>query len=197
MPRGTEELYRRDAIRTAGSVNGARLFQEYRYSHAKKETTFDHFLITESGVLLFDLEKGDMAALQDQVLSDFVAENAALRECDGEPSILYPYRDGVYILTHSGLYWHKLYGESIEQVIDGSFCTMNNGRRIFTGMALIETGAEPEFLILYDGKYLMRYTYDAALPAVPEGPQALRQPGQGIHLSPVPEQGKHSVLYSK
>lgn len=242
MPQGTVGLYQRDALQIAGSTNGARIFQAYRYSYAKKESAFDHFLITESGkeipleipeenytrhfyshgsffaveetgssnryykinpitgetqfltesawkathaaadenmlylanesgVLLFDLNMCDMAPLQDQVLSDFVAENASLQECDGDPSILYPYRDGVYILTHSGLYWHELYGESIEPVIDGNFCTMSDSRRIFTGMALIETEAEPDFLILYDRKELMRYTYDATLPAVPEEPQ--------------------------
>lgn len=124
------------------------------------------YLTGESGVLLYDLETGEIAAEQDRTLSDFVAENASSAE--RYSVILYPYRGGVYLLTHSGLYWHALYDKNIEQVIDGTFCAMSHSKWAFTGMALRETGAEPEFLILYDDKYLMRYTYDTSLPAVPD-----------------------------
>ena len=122
------------------------------------------YLTNENGVLLFDLKTKAAAAKQDQTLSDFVAENASLS--DQYPAVLYPYRDGVYILTRKGLFWHKLYEKNIEPIIDGALCSIVNG--YFTGMALRETEGEPEFLILYDRKKLVRYTYDASLPAVPE-----------------------------
>ena len=126
------------------------------------------YLVNENGVLLFDLNAGK-PALQDQALSEFVAENATGSPLSGEyPALLYPYGDGVYILTHRGLYWHELYGKTTEQIIDGTDCAIGNPGMILTGMALRATDGKPEFLILYDNKSLMRYTYDASLPSVPE-----------------------------
>ena len=98
-----------------------------------------------------------------------MAENATGSPLSGEyPALLYPYGDGVYILTHRGLYWHELYGKTTEQIIDGTDCAIGNPGMILTGMALRATDGKPEFLILYDNKSLMRYTYDASLPSVPE-----------------------------
>ncbi len=129
----------------------------------------DHilYLVNETGVLLYDLGTGE--ARQDQVLSDFVAEHATVSPLSGEyPALLQPYDNGVYILTHSGLYWHELYTKDVVQVIDGASCSIGNTGREFTDIALRETGGKPDFLILYDRNELVRYTYDASLPAVPE-----------------------------
>lgn len=124
------------------------------------------YLVDDTGVHLFDLEKRELRTEQDQVLSDFIAEKYDLSE--NIPTMLCPYKDGVYILTHQGMYWHRLYGETVEMVIDGGFCSMGAAGRTFTGLALRETEGEPEFFVMYDGKELVRYTYDATLPAVPE-----------------------------
>lgn len=126
------------------------------------------YLVNENGVLLFDLNAGK-TALEDQVLSKFVAENTTVSPLSGEyPALLCPYENGVYILTHRGLYWHELYGKNTEQIIDGTDCAIGNSDRMLTGMALRATEGKPEFLILFDNKNLMRYTYDASLPSVPE-----------------------------
>lgn len=124
------------------------------------------YLAGRNGVQLFDLEKGALAAEQDQVLSDFVAGKYIVSE--EIPFLLYPYQEGVYLLTHQGMYWHKLYSETVEMVIDGGYCSMGAAGKSFTGLALRETEGEPEFLVLYDGREMLRYSYDAAIPAVPD-----------------------------
>lgn len=124
------------------------------------------YLAGSSGVQIFDLEKGALAPEQDQVLSDFVAGKFIYSET--APFLLYPYQDGVYLLTHQGMYWHALYSETVEMVIDGGYCSMGTAGKSFTGLALLETEGEPEFLVLYDGREMMRYSYDAAIPTAPD-----------------------------
>lgn len=125
------------------------------------------YLVNESGILLYDL-KTEKLLPEDQVLSDFVRENAVSSDQEWYPALLSPYRDGVYILTHKGLYWHRLYDKEMELVIDGAFCSIGAPYMPFTGMILLETEGKPEFLIQYNREDLMRYTYDASLPTVPQ-----------------------------
>lgn len=134
------------------------------YAAAGEKTLY---LVSRDEVLLYDLEKEEKAGRQDQTLSDFVAENGSSWS-EEPPVLLQPWGNGVYILTRGGIYWHELYGESVEQVVDGGFCSIGDIDRKFTGMAIRETEGVPEFLVLYDNSELMRYTYDDSLPAVPE-----------------------------
>lgn len=123
------------------------------------------YLVTSDDIILHSMETGATAE-QDQVLSDFAAEHSNLSE--DTPILLYPYKNGVYLLAHTGIYWHELYTEDMDEIVDGGFCSIGDISREFTGMAVCETDTEPEFLILYNETELMRYTYDASLAAVPE-----------------------------
>ena len=128
-----------------------------------------YIIYPEKGVRIYDLEKGEMAAQQDEVLSEFLAGEAQYTQGgSGSSVVLYPFADGVYVLTRSGLYRHSLYGEEVEQLIDGSSCRIGGGSGNYIGLAVLEGAEGPDFLICYaDGK-LMRYAWDADIPAVPE-----------------------------
>ena len=124
------------------------------------------YVMGNEGVLIYDMDAEKVTEKQDQILSSFVAGKFTMKS--NIPVMIYPYGDGVYLLTRQGLYWHELYGETVDQIIDGNLCTMGNGEKVFTGMAVRETEDRPEFLVLYDGRELMRYTYDPTLPTVPD-----------------------------
>lgn len=125
------------------------------------------YLLSSDGVVLYDLERKAAAEEQDSLLSEFVAGKWG--GTFAEVSVLCcPYKGGVYLLTRQGIYWHELYSDSVDRVVDGGLYSIGDTERAFTGMALLETEGEPEFLVLYDGKELMRYAYDADIPSVPE-----------------------------
>ena len=125
------------------------------------------YLLSSDGVVLYDLERKAVAEEQDSLLSEFVAGKWG--GSFSEVSVLCcPYGGGLYLLTHQGIYWHELYSDSVDRVVDGGLCSIGDTEKAFTGMALLETEGEPEFLVLYDGEELMRYTYDAGIPSVPE-----------------------------
>lgn len=128
-----------------------------------------YILYPGEGLRIYDLGRGEMAAEQDEVLSEFLAGEAQYtRGAAGSSVVLYPLEDGVYALTHSGLYWHSLYGEEMELVIDGSMYRIGGGNGNYIGLAVLEGEERPEFLICYaDGKF-MRYAWDGDIPAVPE-----------------------------
>ena len=128
-----------------------------------------YILYPGEGLRIYDLGKGEMAVRQDEVLSEFLAGEAQYTQgAAGSSVVLYPLEDGVYALTRSGLYWHRLYGEEVELLIDGSFCRIGGGGGNYIGLAVLEGAERPEFLICYaDGKF-MRYAWDGDIPAVPE-----------------------------
>lgn len=126
------------------------------------------YIVTENGLILYDLGKQQVSAEQDEVLTNFLAGKAVFCR-EGQTVQLYPYGDGVYILIHNGVYWHERYGKTVEQVVNGRICSISNEDRNFLGMALLETGDRPEFLIAYTDGVLERYSYDETLPAMPEG----------------------------
>lgn len=142
------------------------------------------FVIHGNGVLLFDLQKNQVAARQDEVLSSFFSgkQEAFL---NGETTILlYPLGEDIYVLTHDGIFLHKLYGESMEPIVDGGSCAIGDIRRGFAGMAVTggsrdeigesentgeeNAGSDKVFTILYTDGGLMRYAKDDSLPAQPE-----------------------------
>lgn len=129
------------------------------------------YLAHADGVLVYDQEKGGFAETQDEVLSRFVAENAGGNAPRRSELHMYPYQDGLWLLSKSGLYWHSLYGEEMELVIDGDTCGIGDLDSGFVGLAVCESGeaaGKPVFLIGYTDGRLMRYTYDASLPTRPD-----------------------------
>lgn len=129
------------------------------------------YLAHADGVLIYDLEKGGIAERQDEALSFFVSENAGGRPPGRSMLGMYPYGNGIYLLLKSGLYWHELYGEGMEMVIDGDACGIGDLNRETVGLAVVEGGdtqTKPIFLVSYSDGTLERYAYDTELPARPE-----------------------------
>ncbi len=132
--------------------------------------------------LLYDMEKQEY--VEDDVLATFLKENYP----DGNSyngtgtyeRYLFTGEEGViYIAGKKGLHRHVLGGSAMEQIIDGSRCTL--GHPSYAVKEMIMT-ADHEFLILYgsdrarssewfggsgDGR-LIRYTYDPDAAAVTE-----------------------------
>ncbi len=129
------------------------------------------YLAHADGVLVYDLEKGGIAQRQDEALSLFVAENTGGRPPGRSVLCMYACGDGIYLLLKSGLYWHELYGEGMELVIDGDTCGIGDLNREAAGLAVLEGGdaqTKPVFLVSCSDGSLMRYVYDPELPARPE-----------------------------
>lgn len=126
------------------------------------------FILHANGVLLYDLNKKNVAEKQDEVLSEFFSQRQEAFLNDISSVFLYPCEDEVYILTHEGVYVHELYGNEMERIVDGNSCGIGDIGRGFLGMAVSEAEGEKIFYILYtDGKFL-RYVKDMSLPTEPE-----------------------------
>lgn len=124
---------------------------------------------TRNKVILYDLEK-EMIVEDDRMLQDFVTENLGssgtgaewghdIIAASGEKE------DIVYLAFRGGLYRHVIGGTVMEQIIDGSITTFGDPGTELLGMEVLP---DNEFLVLYTGRKLCRYTYDPNVPAVPE-----------------------------
>lgn len=138
----------------------------YPYSIAADEKLL--YLQCYDRTLLYDLEKGEIAARQDEVLDHFVSELILAGTIQQSNAFLYPYRDGVYVLTRDGIYWHAVYGEDVELVVDGAISGLGSPDRELLGMAIVEKEEKPDFLVLYSDGNVARYSYDASLAGEPE-----------------------------
>lgn len=88
-------------------------------------------------------------------------------DVNSRPYLLYmpqTEHEGVYVLSDKGLYHHTLYGSTMEQLIDGSLCSMSDPLKEFVSMVQLEDA----FLVLYSGGQLKKYVYDPTISAVPE-----------------------------
>ncbi|MCM1048358.1 MAG: extracellular solute-binding protein [Clostridiales bacterium] len=120
-----------------------------------------------SAPLLYDIEKKEY--VKDECLEDFINEyypdgNAF----SGEETYAVHYfngEDGVmYIAGKKGLHRHAIGGSTVEQLIDGSLSTFGNPAYGIYGMVMLENN---EFLTIFSGDRLVRYTYDANVATVP------------------------------
>lgn len=138
----------------------------YPYSMAADEKLL--YLQCYDRVLLYDLEKGEIGAQQDEVLDHFVRELLSAGTVQQYYPFLYPCGDGVYVLTGDGIYWHTIYGEDVELVVDGAICGLSSPGRELLGMAIVEKAEKPDFFVLYSDGSMARYSYDGSLAAEPE-----------------------------
>lgn len=117
-------------------------------------------------LLLYDMEKQEY--IEDEVLGDFVKENYKDRSSNGgafydlfffmgEENIL-------YLAGKKGLYRHVIGGSAIEQVIDGNLSIFNNPSYTLRGMLALDNS---EFIALFSGGKVARFTYDPDIPTVP------------------------------
>lgn len=120
------------------------------------------------GLLIYDMEQKEY--IEDEVLNEFVNDNYGSRDWNGGSwSDLYFFsgdheEDVIYLAGEKGLHRHVLGGSVMEQVIDGSLCTFNNPSYKLQGMTALE---DNEFLALFTGARLVRFTYHPEVPTVP------------------------------
>lgn len=126
-----------------------------------------YLMIQGNDLLIYDLEENKMAE-QDPVLNEFLEPWLGLYgDVGSRPYLLYlsPTEEkSLYVLTDKGLYRHTFYGSTIEQLIDGSLCSMSNPMLGLVGM--LQMG--DAFWVLYSGGQLKQYAYDSTVSAVPE-----------------------------
>lgn len=119
-----------------------------------------------NGILIYDMEKEEF--VEDEVLTQFVNENYGDRDYSTEGCYdIYCFagEEGVlYLAGEKGLYRHVIGGGAMEQVIDGSLSSFGNPSYLL--MEII-TLPDNEFLALFQGKRLVRFTYNPDIPTVP------------------------------
>lgn len=133
----------------------------------------DNFLIMDNDweesdmPLIYDLGTGEY--IEDEVLSDFVAESYSDRYYNGTiycSMYLLPGADEtVYVAGKNGIHRHVVGGNMMEQIVDGSLSLLSNPAYSITSMLQL---GEDEFLVLFANKKLIRFTYNPDVPAVPE-----------------------------
>lgn len=155
----------------------------------------DYIFLTASGknLYIYSLEKG-MLLEEDTVLTQAVEgslERNALLIAPAETE------NSIYVVTNQGLYHHVMYGNVMEQVIDGSVCSLGDVSRQFTDICVMEEQGMPVFYLLYSDGRLMRHQYDAEALSVPD--TALRifsmEEDRNVRLAVGAFRTKHPELY--
>lgn len=126
------------------------------------------FIVHMDGVILYDLQKGMIAAKQDEALSTFLKGKIDVSMDKTSSVLLYSYKEKIYILTKNGLYLHELYGGEMDCIVDGGLCSISDVDINFAGLAVTEEDGQNVFFVLYADGRLMRYTKDESLSAEPE-----------------------------
>lgn len=164
---GTFYLGGRDRIyRVNGQDGSLEVLTEFA-GRCSYLTVCGKYLIIQGETLQFyDLEENKMAE-QDPVLEDFLKPWLGQEgDVGSRPYLLWMASEedrSLYVLTREGLYCHVLYGSTMEQLIDGSLCSMSDRGHSFVNM--LQMGEA--FYVLYSGK-LKQYVYDPTVPAMPE-----------------------------
>jgi ABC-type glycerol-3-phosphate transport system substrate-binding protein len=92
---------------------------------------------------------------------------------DGSASALMlpdPKQEGIYFVNKSGLYYHVLHGSVMEQLIDGTLCSIGDAAtslKSFAAMEGVWEGDLPLFTIVYNDGSVMRYVYADDAQSVP------------------------------
>lgn len=118
------------------------------------------------GVTFYDMKEEKI--VEDDVLKKFMEENYLGEYYADESFTVYvvPGEDEVvYVAGKGGVYRHVIGGSVMEQIIDGSLSSFSNPAMNLRGMVAL---LQDEFLALFSGGQLIRYTYDPNVPTVPE-----------------------------
>ncbi len=118
------------------------------------------------GVTFYDMKEEKIVA--DDVLQKFMEENYLGEYYADESFTVYVTpgdEEAVYVAGKGGVYRHVIGGSAMEQIIDGSLSSFSNPAM---GLRCMITLPQDEFLVLFSGGQLIRYTYDPNVPTVPE-----------------------------
>lgn len=123
-------------------------------------------MTAHEGVTFYDMKEEKIVA--DDVLKKFMEENYLGEYYADESFTVYVVpgeEEVVYIAGKGGVYRHVIGGSAMEQIIDGSLSSFSNPAMNLRGMITLP---QDEFLVLFSGGQLIRYTYDPDVPTVPE-----------------------------
>lgn len=121
--------------------------------------------MTYEKIYLYDLEKRSF--IEDEVLDDFIKETYNGMSFTGSGYTAYAFMgedNTVYIAGPKGLYRHVIGGGTIEQVIDGGLSALGSPSHLVSGMTMNDKN---EFLTAYSDGKIVKFTYDATVPTVP------------------------------
>lgn len=122
---------------------------------------------SETGVLVYDRQAESY--LEDEVLKDFMSQNYIKDYYAFESYTMFAFpgeENILYIAGKEGLHRHVFGGSAMELVIDGSLSSFGNPSLDIVSMVLLP---DNEFLTLFTGGKLVKYTYDPDMPTVPAG----------------------------
>ena len=104
----------------------------------------------------------------DQAFADFVEENYADRQFNGgswyDLFLFSGEEETLYLAGKKGLHRHVIGQEETQQLIDGAISRLGSPKYGLVGMVMLET---EEFLALFSGGKLIRFTFDPDVSAVP------------------------------
>ncbi len=128
---------------------------------------WEHYLAVKNemdGVFVYDLDTGE--AVEDDVLTDFVAENYQPEDnVFASTYTIFPAEDGgIYLAGARGLHRHVIGGAVMEQVINGGLCGLSDPSNPVSVM--IRT-TNDGFLAAFSKGKLSSFTYDPAIPSMP------------------------------
>ncbi len=126
-----------------------------------------YLMIQGEDLQIYDLAENKMGE-EDPVLNEFIKPwLGQYGDVGSRAYLMYlsPREEkSLYLVTDKGLYRHTLYGSTVEQLIDGSLCSMGNSMLGLVGV--LQMG--DAFWVAFSGGHLKQYIYDPTASAMPE-----------------------------
>lgn len=153
------------------------------------------------GLMIYSLSSKEQLS-EDSVLTETLKEYLGVDQGNNSHAYLIApsqTEDGIYVLTEEGLFYHVMYGTVMEQVIEGSLCSIGDISKLFAAMCVTEdeAGGMPVFWLLYDSGALMRFAYDADVPSMPDTMVRVYSlhDDSNVRQAVIGYQGEHPELY--
>lgn len=123
-------------------------------------------LTSQDGIAFYNMKEEKW--VDDNVLADFMRQNYLDEYYCNESFTVYVVpgeENTIYVAGKGGVYRHVIGGSAIEQIIDGGLSSFSNPSMSIVNMIPLENN---EFMVLFTGGKLIRYTYDPNVPTVPD-----------------------------
>jgi ABC-type glycerol-3-phosphate transport system substrate-binding protein len=130
------------------------------------------FAIMNQKVAVYDLATKSLED-NDPLLTESLGVGYERSSADDSYSALMlpdPKKKGIYFVNQSGLYYHVIHGSVVEQLIDGTLCSIGDtasDSKSLVAMAGFWYDDLPAFTIVYSDGTIMRYTYSDDAQSVP------------------------------
>lgn len=117
-------------------------------------------------IIIYDMSRQEY--IEDEVLDEFIKENYPTRDLVNDSMYdlyVFPGEENViYLAGKKGLHRHVIGGSAIEQIIDGNLSGLSNPANGIINMIPLENN---EFLALFSGGKLVRFTYNPDISTIP------------------------------